>query len=154
MTEKTSTGKIVAAVGGLILIIALFLKWVGVDLPDIGNAAGNLGGAGQQAFDQAQQAAQAAVDKASSQNGFDVLDWVGWLYLLFGIVAIIPAVLDIFDLEIELPFDSKLVTVVVGLLTVGGMLVIVSSPGSLKIGGWLAVIASVAIAVGGFLQLG
>lgn len=159
MTEKTSTGKIVAGVGGVILIVSLFLKWVGIDIPGgLSDAAGQvgsqLGGAAQQAFENAQRAAQGAVQEASSQNGFDVLDWVGWLYLVFGVLAIIPLVLDVFDLEIELPFDSSLVTLVCGLLTLGGMLVVISSPGSLKLGGWLALLAAIAITAGGILQIG
>ncbi len=155
MSEKTSTGKIVAAVGGVLLIVSLFLKWSGVDIPDsLSNAANQVGsqltGPAQQAFNNAQDAAQ----DAASANAFDMFGWIPILYIVIGVLAIIPAVLDIFDLEIELPFDASLVTLVGGLVVLGGMLLVLDSPGSTKIGGWLALLASIAITAGGLMQTG
>lgn len=155
LSEKTSTGKIVAAVGGVLLIVSLFLKWAGVDIPDsLSGAASQLGsqlsGPAQEAFNNAQDAAQ----DAASANAFDLFGWIPILYLVIGVLAIIPAILDIFDLEIELPFDASLVTLVGGLLVLGGMLLVLDSPGSTKIGGWLALLASIAVTAGGLMQTG
>lgn len=154
LAEKTSTGKIVAAVGGLLLIISLFLKWAGVDIPDgLSGAASELGsglsGPAADAFNQAQQ----DVADAASANAFDMFGWLPFLYIVIGVLAILPAVLDIFDLEIELPFDASLVTLVAGLLALGGMLVVLDSPGSIKIGAILAILASIAMTAGGLMQV-
>lgn len=153
MDEKTSTGKMIAAVGGALLIVSLFLKWAGADIPSgLGDAAGQLGsqlgGAAQQAFEQAQSEAE----KAASANAFEMFGWLPFLYIAIGVLAIAPLALDLLDMEIELPFDISLVTLVGGLLTLGGMLMMLDSIGSTKIGGWIALAASIAITAGGLMQ--
>lgn len=155
MDEKTSIGKIVAAVGGVLLIVSLFLKWAGADIPEgLGDVAGQLGsqlgGASQQAFENA----QSQISDAASMNAWDLFGFIPFLYILIGVLAIIPLALDLFDMEIELPFESSLVTLVGGLLALGGMLVVLDSPGGSKIGLWIALIAAIAITVGGVMQIG
>jgi hypothetical protein len=155
MSEKSSTGKLVAAIGGVLLIVSLFLKWAGVDIPGsvgdaLGGAAGQLGGAAQQAFEDAQKQAE----DAASANAFDMFGWLPFLYIVIGALAIVPFVLDRLDMEVELPFEPSLVTLVGGLLVLGGMLMVLDGPGGTKIGGWLALLASIAITAGGLMQIG
>lgn len=135
MTEKTTTGRLVAAIGGLILIISLFLKWAGVDLPDNVSIP------------------QGVNVPDTSSNAFDLFGFSPFLYFLIGLSVVVPAALDIFDLEIELPFDFAFVALIGGALAFGGMLLVLDSPGSVKIGAYLAFIGSIAITVGGVMQM-
>lgn len=98
MSEKTTTPKLVAAVGGVLLIISLFLSWYGV----------NFGGLASQYA--------AAVD--TSASGWQSLDFGDIVFFVVGLLALTPAVLDIFDLEVELPFDVGLVAIVGGVISV------------------------------------
>lgn len=157
MLEKTSPGKIAAAAGGLLLIISLFLKWSGVDLGDaadaISGAASQLGGSVPGAMQDQLSSTQKSIEDAASANAFDMFGWLPILYIVIGLLAIAPLVLDVLDLEVELPFDSSLVTLVGGLLVLGGMLMMLDMPGGMKFGAWLAVLAALAITVGGVLQV-
>lgn len=139
MTEKTTTGRLVSAIAGIVLIISLFLTWYGA--PDIVD----------------QFAAQAGVDTGA--NAFSATDIAGLYLLIVGIIAIVPAALDIFDLEIELPVAPGLVILVAGAIGVLWVLLrIVDKPGaagisvSLGIGIWISLAAAVGVAVGGLLQ--
>lgn len=139
----------------MLLIVSLFLKWAGVDIPsDLSGAASQLGsqfgGASQQAFENA----QSQIADAASMNAWKLFGFIPFLYIVIGLLAIVPLVLDVLDMEIELPFESSLVTLVGGLLALGGMLVVLDSPGGAKIGLWIALIASIAITVGGIMQIG
>lgn len=139
LTEKTTTGRLVSAIAGIVLIISLFLTWYGA--PDIVD----------------QFAAQAGVDTGA--NAFSATDIAGLYLLIVGIIAIIPAALDIFDLEIELPVAPGLVILATGAIGVLWVLLrIVDKPGaagvsvSLGIGIWISLAAAVGVAVGGLLQ--
>lgn len=149
MTEKTSKGKIIAAVGGALLIISLFLKWSGVDLGAAGDVAKEL----QSQYGGAAGAVPGLGDIDTSANAFDISGWIPFLYILIGLLAIAPMALDMLDLEIELPFEGSLVTLAGGVLALGGMLWVLDAPGSTKIGGWLALLASIAITAGGVMQI-
>lgn len=133
MSQKTTTGRIVAAVGGILLIISLFLTWAGSSVPD-----------------QVQQFAQ---NVNTTFNAFDLFGFMPFVFLLIGVLALLPAALDIFNLDIELPFDNSLVAVIGGVLAIGSMLLVLDSNGSAKFGVWLAFLAAIAITVGGFMQM-
>ncbi len=153
MLEKTSPGKIAAAAGGLLLIVSLFLKWAGVDLGDLGSAASGIanefGSSMPSGVQDQLNSAQERINDASSANAFDIYGWLPFLYIVIGALAIVPFVLDVADLEVELPFDTAFVA---GLLSLGGMLTMLDSAGDMAYGGWLALLASLAITVGGFMQ--
>lgn len=156
MAEKTSPGKLVAGAGGLLLIISLFLKWMGADLGGLSSGLSEMaeqmgqafGGAGQDAFGGAQE----SLSKASGANAFKMFGWLPFVYLIAGLLALLPAVLDIFDLEIELPFEANLVTLAAGLVVFGGMLMMLDGIEGAKLGFWLALLSSIAITVGGLIQ--
>lgn len=148
MAEKTTTGRLLGAGGGVLLIVSLFLSWYGVD---VGGAAG-----------------QFAVAVDTSASGWQSLDIGDLVFLIVGLLAIAPAAFDIFDLEIELPFDVAFVALVGGAISVAWIILrILDKPGpdipdvagvdigiSLKIGIFLALVGAVLIVVGGVIQKG
>ncbi|MGK2878676.1 MAG: hypothetical protein ACSLFF_08925 [Solirubrobacterales bacterium] len=98
MTEKTTTGRLISAAGGLLLIISLFLSWYG--------------------FEASGPAGQFAASFATSFSAWDAFDIASFVFLIVGLLAIAPAAFDIFDLEIELPFDIAFVALVGGAISV------------------------------------
>ncbi|MGB3952260.1 MAG: hypothetical protein WBK99_03845 [Solirubrobacterales bacterium] len=111
MAEKTTTGRLIAAAGGIILIISLFLTWYSFEAKGLpGGIAGGFG-----------------ID--TSATGWQALDIGDFVLLLAGLAAIAPAALDIFDLEIELPVDPGVVTLGAGILAVAwAVLRFISTP--------------------------
>lgn len=143
MAEKTTTGRLVAAIGGLVLIISLFLNWVGLSL-------GNAGEFGQFAN---QVAESFNVD--TSASGWQALEFGDIVFFVVGVLAITPAALDIFDLEIELPFDVGAIAIGGGVIATLWIVWRILDKGegvSLKIGIFLGLAGAIAVAVGGFLQ--
>lgn len=148
MAEKTTTGRLIAAVGGVLLILSLFLSWYGV----------NIGG----------DAAQFAAVPETSASGWDSLDLGQFVFFVVGLLAIAPAAFDIFDLEIELPFDVSFVALVGGGISIAWILLrMIDKPGpdipesigadisiGLKYGIFIALIGAVAVVVGGVKQKG
>lgn len=143
MAEKTTTGRLVAAIGGLVLIISLFLNWVGVDIPD----AGQFGQFANQIAD--------SLDVDTSASGWQALEFGDIVFFVVGVLAIAPAAFDIFDLEIELPFDVGLVALIGGVIATLWIVWRILDKGdgiSLKLGIFLGLAGAIAVAVGGFLQ--
>ncbi len=144
MSGKTSTAKMIAGAGGVLLIVSLFLKWTGIDVGASGVDTSQLPSAAQDTVSNIQDAASA--------NAFDLFGWIPLLYIVLGVLAALPLVLDLSNLEIELPFEPSFVGLTAGLLALGGMLVVVDSPGSMKIGAWIALLSALAMAIGGYMQ--
>lgn len=147
MTEKTTTGRLIAAAGGIVLIISLFLNWYTY------KAGLNIAG----------------VNSSSSTgiSAWDAFSLIDLLLLVIGLLAIVPAALDVFDMEVELPVDMSVVTMAAGVLAVllivfrvidkPGPDVSVNIPGveagvHLAFGLFIGLISSAAIAFGGFTQ--
>lgn len=128
------------------LIVSLFLSWYGVNVD--GPAAQFAG----------------AVD--TSANGWQSLDIGDLVFLIVGLLAIAPAAFDIFDLEIELPFDVAFVALVGGAISVAWIILrILDKPGpdipetaglsisiGIKFGIIVALIGAALIVFGGFRQ--
>lgn len=148
MTEKTTTGRLIAAIGGIVLIVSLFLTWYTF------KASASVGG----------------YSSSSSTGGsaWDVFGLIDLILLVVGVLAILPAAFDIFDLEIELPVDMAFVALGAGGLGVvmivyrvldkPGPDVEVNVPGfessvGIGIGLILGLAACIAVAVGGFRQM-
>ena len=148
MAEKTTTGRLLAAGGGILLIVSLFLSWYGFD---VGGLAGQY---------------MAAVD--TSASGWQSLDIGDFVFLIVGLLAIAPAAFDIFDLEIELPFDVSFVSLIGGAVSIAWIILrIIDKPGpdvpdiagvdygiGLKFGIFIALAGAVLIVVGGVMQKG
>lgn len=154
MSEKTTTGRLVAAIGGVVLIVSMFLTWSGIgDTPDfaVPDTSGLTGPAAQFA-QQAADAAEAAKDAANA-NGFDIIGWVSIIFLIFAVLALLPLIFDFMGMDLELPAENSIIAIVTGAFVVGGMAVIMDGPGT-KIGAWIAFFAGLAILVGGLMQVG
>ncbi|HEV7919072.1 MAG TPA: hypothetical protein VGO97_05790 [Solirubrobacterales bacterium] len=141
MAENSSTGRLVSAVGGILLIVSLFLSWYGFDLGT--NTQFNID---------------------TSISGWDALGPGDLLLLVAGLIALAPFVLDATGLEIELPVEPSVLALGAGVIaTLEVLLRIIDKPGpdvsvpgdfglSLKYGIFIALIGAVAAAAGGYLQ--
>lgn len=128
------------------LIVSLFLSWYGVNVEG-----------------PAQQFVQGIDTSISGWASFDIADLV---FFIVGLLAIAPAAFDIFDLEIELPFDISFVALVGGAVSVVWIIFrIIEKPGAdapdvpgydiglgVKYGIFVALIGAALIVFGGFRQ--
>lgn len=135
----------VAGIGGVLLLISLFLSWYGIDV------GGSFG-----------------ASISSSGSGWEWLGGGDLFLALVALAAIAPAAFDIAGMEIELPVPMSTITLAGGALGVLFVVYrIIDKPGpdvsfgttigvdvGLKIGIFLALASAIAICVGSFLQLG
>jgi hypothetical protein len=131
---RLSQGQIIAAVGGIVLLVAMFLPWIGVSGPSL--PSGLPGG----------------VDTSTSENV-----WKGSsldIYLLItGVVALLPALLAVTGSAEEFSFFSAatlLLGVVAVILVIAFLTVDFPDGADRKIGAFIGLGAAVVIAVGGF----
>jgi hypothetical protein len=131
---RLSQGQMIAAVGGIALLVAMFLPWIGTSGPSL--PAGLPGG----------------VDTSSSEN-----IWKGSsldIYLLItGVVALLPALLALTDSAAEFSFVSAatlLLGTVAVILVIAFLTVDFPDGADRKIGAYVGLGAGVVIAVGGF----
>ena len=131
---RLSQGQVIAAVGGIALLVAMFLPWIGISSPSL--PAGLPGG----------------VDTSSSEN-----IWKGSsldIYLLItGVVALLPALLALTDSAAEFSFVSAatlLLGTVAVILVVAFLTVDFPDGADRKIGAYVGLGAAIVIAVGGF----
>jgi hypothetical protein len=131
---RLSQGQIIAAVGGIVLLVAMFLPWVGVSGPSL--PSGLPGG----------------MDTSTSEN-----IWKGSsldIYLLItGVVALLPALLAVTDSAAEFSFVSAatlLLGLVAVILVIAFLTVDFPDGADRKIGAFIGLGAAVVIAVGGF----
>ena len=131
---RLSQGQMIAAVGGIALLVAMFLPWVGVSGPSL--PSGLPGG----------------VDTSTSENIWkgSTLD----IYLLItGVVVLLPALLAITNSAEEFSFMSAatlLLGVVAVILVIAFLTVDFPDGADRKIGAFIGLGAAVVIAVGGF----
>jgi hypothetical protein len=131
---RLSQGQMIAVVGGIALLVAMFLPWVGVSGPAL--PSGVPGG----------------VDTSTSEN-----IWKGSsldIYLLItGVAAILPALMAATDSAEEFSFVSAatfLLGVVAVILVAAFLTVDFPDGADRKIGAYIGLGAAIVIAVGGF----
>jgi hypothetical protein len=131
---RLSQGQVIAALGGIALLVAMFLPWIGISGPSL--PAGLPGG----------------VDTSSSEN-----IWKGSsldIYLLItGVVALLPALLALTDSAAEFSFLSAatlLLGTVAVILVIAFLTVDFPDGADRKIGAYVGLGAAIVIAVGGF----
>jgi hypothetical protein len=131
---RLSQGQVIAAVGGIALLVAMFLPWIGISGPSV--PAGLPGG----------------VDTSSSEN-----IWKGSsldIYLLItGVVALLPPLLALTDSAAEFSFLSAatlLLGTVAVILVIAFLTVDFPDGADRKIGAYVGLGAAIVIAVGGF----
>jgi hypothetical protein len=132
--SRLSQGQMIAAVGGVVLLVAMFLPWVGVSGPSV--PSGLPGG----------------VDTSTSED-----IWKGSsldIYLLItGVVALLPALMALTDSAEEFSFVSAatlLLGVVAVILVIAFLTVDFPDGADRKIGAFVGLGAAIVIAVGGF----
>ena len=131
---RLSQGQMIAAVGGIALLVAMFLPWIGIGGPSV--PSGLPGG----------------VDTSTSENIWkgSTLD----IYLLItAVVAILPALMALTDSAEEFSFVSAatLLLGAVAVILVAAFLTVDFPDGAdRKIGAFIGLAAAVVIAVGGF----
>jgi hypothetical protein len=131
---RLSQGQMIAAVGGIVLLVATFLPWVGISGPSLPSGL------------------PGAVDTSTSENV-----WKGSsldIYLLItGVVALLPALLAVTDSSEEFSFVSAatLLLGLVAVILVAAFLTVDFPDGAdRKIGAFIGLGAAIVIAVGGF----
>ena len=150
-TGRTSPAAIVAAIGGAVVIVSLFLDWVGVG--GIGNVslppgAENLPGA---------SAAIDAAKSAATQTGWEVNHGFDVYLLIVGIFAIVPAIVVLTGSDAEIPYFSAgvgfLLTVIGIVCLLVAMFVDFPNGADRKIGMWLALAALIGTAVAQYFAM-
>ena len=136
MIGRLTRGQLIAGVGAVVLLVAMFLPWIGVSGPSI----------------PAGITVPSGVDTSSSENV-----WKGSsldVYLLITvIVAAIPALLALTDSAEEFSFVSAatfLLGVVAVILTIAFLTVDFPDGADRKYGAFIGLVAAAAIAYGGF----
>jgi hypothetical protein len=131
---RLSQGQMIAAVGGIALLVAMFLPWVGVSGPSLPSGL------------------PGAVDTSTSEN-----IWKGSsldIYLLItGVVALLPALMALTDSAEEFSFVSAATFLlgVVGVILIAAFLTVDFPDGAdRKYGAFIGLVAAIAIAYGGF----
>jgi hypothetical protein len=126
-TSRVSRGQIIAAAGGLVLIISLFLDWVSGVTLSIGTAS-----------------------ISTSGNAWDVLSGMDILMALVGVAAIVIASATMMGAAIEAPVKLDYVLGLLGVGTIGWTLGWDLEIPNAGLGAWIGLLAAVAIAYGGF----
>jgi hypothetical protein len=135
-TGRLSQGQMIAAVSGVVLLVAMFLPWIGVSGPEI----------------PAGVPVPQGVDTSSSENIWkgSTLD----VYLLItAVIAILPALLALSGSAEEFSFTSAAGFMLgfVGIVLVAVFLTVDFPDGAdRKIGAFLGLAAVIGVAVGGF----
>jgi hypothetical protein len=118
----------ISAISGVVLVLALFLPWVGADLP-AGVSGGSLSG-------------------WESQNALDLFLFIVAMF------AIVPVALEMGGGDSDVPFADATATFLLGaigtFLTVEWMLIDFPDGGERKIGLWLAALAVIGVTVGAY----
>ena len=136
MIGRMTQGQLIAGIGAIVLLVAMFLPWIGTSGPSVP--------AGIQL--------PSGVSTSSSENVWkgSTLD----IYLLITvIVAVIPALLALTDSAEEFSFVSAATFLlgVVGVILIAAFLTVDFPDGAdRKYGAFIGLVAAIAIAVGGF----
>jgi len=125
---RLSQGAMIAAISGLVLFISLFFDWVGIEVTGVGSA---------------------------SQTGWESQSSLDIYLLIVSVIAVVPGVLALTGGGGDLPIANAENAFLLGAIAVILMFftMFIGFPDGLdrKFGMWLALIASIGVAVGGYL---
>jgi hypothetical protein len=136
---RLSQGQVIAAVGGVVLLVAMWLPWIDISGPSLPSGVPVPGGP----------------DTSTSEN-----IWKGSsldIYLLItGVVAILPALMSLTDSSEEFSFISA-ATLILGtvavILVIAFLTVDFPDGADRKIGAFVGLGGAIVIAVGGFRSM-
>jgi hypothetical protein len=124
-TQRLSQGQMISGVAGLVLLISLFLKWAGSEVP--------------------------GTDSLSAWKlpigTFDIY------LLILAFFAMLPAIAELTGAGIEVPFVDAAAAFLLAVIGVVQLVWLLIDPGEgvdLKIGFWIALIATIGIVVGSY----
>lgn len=127
-TTKLSQGQMVAAIGGLVLIISLFLDWTSGVSVTVGSTTVSGGGG----------------------NAFDVFSGMDIILLIIGIASIALAGAAAMDAAAGVPSNAAWLLALLGVGAIGWSLGWDLENDNAGVGAWLGLVASIAIAYGAF----
>jgi len=149
MSGRLSQGQIIAAVGAVVLLVAMFLPWWGVSASDLGVHVPS----GAQLPPGVNLPSGVSASHTENVWKGSTLD----IYLLItAVVALLPALMALTDSAEEFSFVSAatfLLGVIAVILILAFMTVDFPPVGTTKYGCWLGGLASIAIAFGGFRSM-
>jgi hypothetical protein len=127
-TGRLSQGAMIAAISGLVLFISLFFDWVGIEVTGVGSA---------------------------SQTGWESQSSLDIYLLIVSVIAVVPGVAALTGGAGDFPIANAANALLLGAIAVILMFftMFIGFPDGLdrKFGMWLALIASIGVAVGGYL---
>jgi hypothetical protein len=127
-TGRLSQGAMIAAISGLVLFISLFFDWVGIEVTGVGSA---------------------------SQTGWESQSSLDIYLLIVSVIAVVPGVLALTGGVGDLPIANATNALLLGAIAVILMFftMFIGFPNGLdrQFGMWLALIASIGVAAGGYL---
>jgi hypothetical protein len=137
-TGRLTRGQAIAALGGVVLFVSLFLDWYSLDAGELGPVLGGID---------------------LSASGWEAFSWVDLLCAVTAIAAVGAAVVTATSRTVASPVGTSVV--VAGLGAVSAVVIlyrIVNQPGPndlivVEVGAYLGFIAAVAVAVGGWLEM-
>jgi hypothetical protein len=134
--DRLSQGQLIAAGSGLLLLLSLFLPWVGFDVPEIPDVAG-----------------VSVPEVDSSLSGWEANNTLDiYLFILSGF-AIVPALMSMAGSDEELPLVNNAATFLLGAIgTIMTVYVLLDADGR-KIGLILATLAVIGVTVGAYLAM-
>jgi len=125
---RLSQGAMIAAISGLVLFISLFFDWVGIEVTGVGSA---------------------------SQTGWESQSSLDIYLLIVSVIAVVPGVAALTGGAGDFPIANAANALLLGAIAVILMFftMFIGFPDGLdrKFGMWLALIASIGVAVGGYL---
>lgn len=141
--NRLRLGEVIAGGAGVVLLLVMFLSWYGV---------GGLGGGLGEAFAQAR-----GID--TTWSAWEAFTWLDFLLALTALVAIGAAVITGTQGSVALPVAASVIVTALGVLAALLVLFrVVNEPGldaftDIRLGAYLGLLASAAIALGGFMSM-
>ncbi len=126
-SSRLSQGYVIAGIGGVVLLISLFLEWISGVTITVG-----------------------AASLSTSGNAWDVFSGMDILMALVGLAAIVLTAAVTMGATIKTPSNAAWILGLLGVGTIGWALGWVLENANAGIGGWLGLVGAVAIAYGGF----
>ena len=134
--DRLSQGQLIAAGSGLLLLLSLFLPWVGFDVPDIPDVEGIT-----------------VPEVDSSLNGWEANNTLDIYLFILAAFAIVPAAMTMGGSDEELPLVNNAATFLLGAIgTIMTVYVLLDADGR-KIGLILATLAVIGVTVGAYLAM-
>jgi len=142
-TGRLTQGQLIAAVSGLVLLLALFLPWIGtgVEVPELPE------GVPESALPEGIADVDESFSGWESNNTLDI-----YLFILVGFAAI-PALMRLAGSADELPLVNSAATFLLGLIGTIMTLYVLIDADDRKIGLFLAALAVIGVTVGAYMAM-